>query len=64
MKAFYELGFRYARMPWDIGPRAELMELVESGRLEPCRDVDAAIIPTAPNPPLLKRPEIHGRKGG
>ena len=27
-------------MPWDIGPRVELIELVESGRIEPCRAID------------------------
>lgn len=33
-------GYRYLRMPWDIGPRAELVGLVESGRLKPCRAID------------------------
>ena len=40
MRVFYELGYRYWRMPWDIGPRAELVELVESGRLKPGRAID------------------------
>jgi SAM-dependent methyltransferase len=37
---FYNTGYRHFRMPWDIGPRAELVELVESGRIKPCRAVD------------------------
>lgn len=40
MKLFYELGYRYFKMPWDIGPRKELVELVESGRLRPGRAID------------------------
>lgn len=40
MKLFYELGYRYFKMPWDIGPRKELVELVESGRLKPGRAID------------------------
>src|SRR4030067_150616 len=28
------------RAPWDIGPRRELVELVESGRLRPCQAID------------------------
>ena len=40
LKLFYELGYRYWRMPWDGGPRSELVELVRSGRLEPCRALD------------------------
>ncbi|MFI9550860.1 class I SAM-dependent methyltransferase [Nonomuraea endophytica] len=36
----YNLGYRLARMPWEIGPRAELVELVRSGRLAPGRAVD------------------------
>jgi SAM-dependent methyltransferase len=27
-------------MPWDIGPRQELVELVESGLIKPCRAID------------------------
>ncbi|MFH1183840.1 MAG: methyltransferase domain-containing protein [Chloroflexota bacterium] len=33
-------GYRYFRMPWDIGPREELVTLVESGRIQPCRAID------------------------
>ena len=40
MKVFYEILYRYFRAPWDIGPREELVSLVESGRLEPCRAID------------------------
>jgi len=40
MKWFYEIGYRYFRMPWDIGPRQELMELVENGHIQPCRTID------------------------
>lgn len=32
MKWFYELVYNRFRAPWDIGPRKELVELVESGR--------------------------------
>ena len=40
MKWFYELVYGRFRAPWDIGPRKELVELVESGRLKPCRAID------------------------
>jgi 2-polyprenyl-3-methyl-5-hydroxy-6-metoxy-1,4-benzoquinol methylase len=40
MKSFYEILYRYFRAPWDIGPREELVGLVTSGRLEPCRVID------------------------
>lgn len=33
-------AYLYFRMPWDIGPRQELVELVESGRIQPCRSID------------------------
>ncbi|MFI6499539.1 class I SAM-dependent methyltransferase [Nonomuraea typhae] len=36
----YNVGYRLTRMPWEIGPRAELVELVRSGRLPPGRAVD------------------------
>jgi SAM-dependent methyltransferase len=39
-KLFYELGYRYFRMPWEMGPREELVGLVESGRIAPCRAID------------------------
>ncbi len=40
MKSFYEITYRHFRAPWDIGPRKELVELVKSGRLKPCRIID------------------------
>jgi len=40
MRLFYELGYRYFRMPWEMGPREELVGLVESGRFAPCRAID------------------------
>lgn len=40
MKLFYEILYRYFRAPWDIGPRRELVHLVESGRLLPGRALD------------------------
>ena len=40
MKLFYEIVYRYFRAPWDIGAREELVELVEGGRIEPCRAID------------------------
>lgn len=39
-KVVYELGYRYFRMPWEMGPREELVGLVESGRIPPCRAID------------------------
>ncbi len=40
MKLFYEIIYRYFRAPWDIGAREELVALVDSGRIEPCRTID------------------------
>jgi cyclopropane fatty-acyl-phospholipid synthase-like methyltransferase len=40
MKWFYELLYGRFRAPWDIGPRQELVELVDSGRLKPCKAID------------------------
>ena len=40
MKSFYEVVYSRFRAPWDIGPRKELVELVESGRLRPCKAID------------------------
>jgi SAM-dependent methyltransferase len=40
MKLFYELGYRFFRMPWEMGPREELVGLVESGLVGPCRAID------------------------
>jgi SAM-dependent methyltransferase len=40
MKLFYEIIYRYFRAPWDIGAREELVALVDSGRIKPCRAID------------------------
>lgn len=40
MKAFYEIGYRFFHMPWEQGPRDELVHLVESGQIRPCRAID------------------------
>ncbi|OGO64606.1 MAG: hypothetical protein A2Z45_07775, partial [Chloroflexi bacterium RBG_19FT_COMBO_55_16] len=40
MKWFYELLYRRFHAPWDIGPREELVELVEAGRIRPCKAID------------------------
>jgi hypothetical protein len=39
-RLFYNIGYRYFRVPWDGGPRTELVQLVESGRLAPGRAID------------------------
>jgi SAM-dependent methyltransferase len=39
-RAFYNLGYRFVRMPWEVGPREELVRLVEFGDLRPCRALD------------------------
>jgi SAM-dependent methyltransferase len=42
MKWLYEMMYRYSfvPIPYDIGPREELVRLVESGRIAPCRVID------------------------
>ncbi len=42
MKWLYELMYRYPfiSIPWDTGPREELVSLVESGRVKPGRAID------------------------
>ena len=42
MKWMYELMYRYSfvPIPYDVGPRDELVSLVESGRIKPCRTID------------------------
>ena len=40
MKWFYDVMYRHFRAPWDIGPRKELVKLVERGRIQPCRAID------------------------
>ncbi len=39
-KRLYDWMYRNNRAPWDIGPRKELVEVVESGRIQPCRAID------------------------
>jgi len=39
-KWFYEFGYKHELVPWDGGPRSELVELVESGRITPGRAID------------------------
>ncbi len=39
-KGLYDWMYRNNRAPWDIGPRKELVEAVESGRIQPCRAID------------------------
>ncbi len=40
MKWFYNFLYSKMRAPWDIGPRKELVDMVESGRIQPCRAID------------------------
>jgi SAM-dependent methyltransferase len=40
MKLFYQIGYKYFRMPWEIGAREELMQLVDNGCIAPCRAID------------------------
>jgi len=40
MKLFYDLWYRFGKVPWEIGPREELVGLVESGRISPCKTID------------------------
>lgn len=40
MKLYYEIIYRYFRAPWDIGARDELVALVDSGSIKPCRAID------------------------
>src|SRR4051794_25238923 len=39
-RSLYNALYRLGRMPWEIGPRHELVELVSSGRLPACRAID------------------------
>jgi hypothetical protein len=40
MKWVYEIAYRHFRLQYDVGPAGELVELVESGRIPPCRAID------------------------
>jgi SAM-dependent methyltransferase len=39
-RAFYNTAYRVARMPWETGPRPELVALVRAGVLRPGRALD------------------------
>jgi len=39
-RAFYNTAYRVARMPWETGPRQELVALVRAGGLRPGRALD------------------------
>ena len=38
-KWLYEFIYRYEINAWDIGPRKELVDVIESGRVQPCRTI-------------------------
>ena len=40
MRLFYDLWYRFGHVPWEIGPREELVQLVGSGRLNPSKVID------------------------
>ncbi len=40
MKRFYEILYRYSKAPWDIGPRDELVKLVENRSIQAGRAID------------------------
>jgi SAM-dependent methyltransferase len=40
MKSFYEVWYRFGTPPWGAAPSPDLVELVESGHLQPCRAID------------------------
>jgi SAM-dependent methyltransferase len=40
MKRIYDWVYRHNLIPWDLGPRLELVELVENCRLLPCKAID------------------------
>ena len=40
MRLLYDLWYRYGSPPWEIGPREELVRLVEEGRIAPGRALD------------------------
>src|SRR5438477_6219122 len=39
-RVLYDTLYRLGRAPWEIGPRHELVDLVEAGRLTPGRTLD------------------------
>ena len=54
MKLFYDMWYRFGRPPWVMGPRVELVELVNSGCLKPGRAVDLVEKATTPSSLLGK----------
>jgi SAM-dependent methyltransferase len=40
VRLFYELGYRFFDMPWETGTRSELTQVVELGKVPPCRAID------------------------
>jgi cyclopropane fatty-acyl-phospholipid synthase-like methyltransferase len=40
MKLLYHIIYQYSSAPWDNGPRSDLVDLVESGRLQPGKAID------------------------
>ena len=40
MRAFYDTWYRFGTPPWGAAPSPDLVALVESGRLQPCRAID------------------------
>jgi SAM-dependent methyltransferase len=38
-KWLYDFIYRYEINAWDIGPRKELVDVIESGRVQPCRTI-------------------------
>jgi len=39
-RRLYDAGYRLSRMPWETGPRSELVSLVRDGVLSPARAID------------------------
>ncbi len=37
---FYEVIYKYFKAPWESGPREELVKLIKSKRITPCRAID------------------------
>jgi hypothetical protein len=44
MKLFYDILYSRFRASQDIGPRKELVEVVESGRIKPCKAITGVSI--------------------
>lgn len=39
-KFLYQFGYRFFKMPWELGAREELISLVKSGKIKPGRAID------------------------